>query len=383
MGFFMKQFTALFLFFWFSTNGALADITPEISLREKIGQMLLIGFDGKQVNAQSKIIKTIEKNNIGGVILFDYNYRTKNFDKNIESPTQVKQLNTDLQYYNDQGNLKHHRPNLPLLISVDYEGGKVNRLGEHYGFPSTLSAAEVGKKRLDEINDLAESMAVTLRDTGFNLDFAPVLDVNVNPNNPIIGKMSRSFSSDPTKVASYAGVYTRHFLNQKVQCVYKHFPGHGSSTQDSHLGFVDVTETWKANELQPYQQLFKSEEACGMLMTAHIVNRQLDDSGLPATLSYKILTDLLRNQLHFKGVIITDDMQMKAISNNYGLDQAVVRAINAGADMLIFGNNLLVEPQNPEQLINLIESKVRTGEISEKRVNEAYHNIVTLKKSLK
>ncbi len=356
---------------------------PYVTLRDKIGQMLLIGFDGKKVDPQSAIVKTIQKNNIGGVILFDYDKRTQTKNKNIESPRQVKLLTHDLQYLASRGNLKHNRAQLPLLISIDYEGGKVERLKTEYGFPSTFSAAEVGKKSVDEAESIAAAMASTLHEAGFNLNFAPVLDVNVNPKNPIIGKKDRSFSSNATTVAEYAGIYTRHFLNQNIQCAYKHFPGHGSSTQDSHLGFVDVSKTWKSYELQPYKMRLNSDASCGMIMTAHIVNRQLDESGLPATLSHKILTKLLRQQLGFNGVIITDDMQMKAISENYDLEEALVLSINAGADMLIFGNNLPADPQDPEKLIDLIESKVISGEIPIERINDAYEHIVTLKKSIK
>ncbi|WP_115704139.1 glycoside hydrolase family 3 protein [Legionella sainthelensi] len=377
----MNSIISLLLFFGISVS-CITCAASEISLRDKIGQMLLIGFEGKEVNSQSPIVKTIEKDNIGGVILFDYNYHTKNFDKNIESPQQVQQLNSNLQYFTQKANLKHHRPQLPLLISVDYEGGKVNRLGEQYGFPPVLSAAEIGKKPLNEAESTAEIMSQTLKNTGFNLNFAPELDVNVNPDNPIIGKKERSFSSDPKQVTRYASIYSQQFLNQKIQCAYKHFPGHGSSTKDSHLGFVDVTDTWQAYELEPFQQLLSSSASCGMIMTAHLVNRKLDPSGLPATLSHKVLTDLLRKQLHFKGVIITDDMQMKAISDNYGLEQALILAINAGADMLIFGNNLPAPSQDPTQVIDIIEAKVNSGEISQERINEAYKHIVVLKKSL-
>ncbi|MGL5742908.1 MAG: glycoside hydrolase family 3 N-terminal domain-containing protein, partial [Legionella sp.] len=195
-------------------------------------------------------------------------------------------------------------------------------------------------------------------------------------------KKERSFSSDPLQVTRYASIFTRHFLNEKIECAYKHFPGHGSSTKDSHLGFVDVTDTWQPYELEPFQNLVHLNASCHVVMTAHIVNRQLDASGLPATLSHKILTDLLRKQLHLKGVIITDDMQMKAISDNYGLDHALVLAINAGADMLIFGNNLSTESQDPVQVIDIIEAKVQSGEISRQRIDEAYKHIVALKKSL-
>ncbi|KTC73970.1 beta-hexosaminidase [Legionella bozemanae] len=377
----MNYFYTLLLALFFSTS-SLAGVASEASLRDKIGQMLLVGFDGKKINEQSAIVKALKENNIGGVILFDYNYRTKTFDKNIESPEQVKKLNHDLRYFAELGNLKHHRLQLPLLISVDYEGGQVNRLGEQYGFPPALSAAEVGKRETKEAESTAASMAQTLKKAEFNLDFAPELDVNVNPDNPVIGKKDRSFSNDPKQVIRYARIYTHHFLNQKIQCAYKHFPGHGSSTKDSHLGFVDVTDTWQSYELNPFEQLLNSSAACGMVMTAHIVNRQLDPSGLPATLSHKILTDLLRHQLRFKGVIITDDMQMKAISDNYGLEQALVLAINAGADMLMFGNNLSVPAQDPVQVIDIIEAKVQSGEISQERINEAYQHIVALKKSL-
>lgn len=373
---------SILLFTLFSTE-LLACIPSKASLRDKIGQMLLIGFDGKKVNKSSPIVKIIEKNNLGGVILFDYDYHKNIFDKNIESPAQVKQLNHDLQYFNSSANLKYHRKQLPLLISVDYEGGKITRISERYGFPLTQSAAEIGKKSLQETTVLAQIMAKTLKESGFNLDFAPVLDVNVNPDNPVIAKKERSFSSDPNRVAQYAHVFSENFLNQKVQCAYKHFPGHGSSSKDSHLGFVDVTNTWQAYELEPYQKLINSTDACGVIMTAHIINRQLDNSGLPATLSHTILTDLLRNQLHYKGLIITDDMQMKAISDNYGLEEALVRAINAGADMMIFGNNLTVKAQEPEEVIDIIEAKVLSGEISLARINDAYRRIIALKQTLK
>ncbi len=376
----MSHLKSVFLFLASITTSIVAMAAP-LSLHDKIGQMLLIGFDGKHINAQSDIVKIIAKDNIGGVILFDYNAQTQVFDKNIESPAQVKQLNHDLQYFAQQANLKYHRPDLPLLISVDYEGGKVTRLSEQYGFPPTLTPGEVGKQGANAAEANAELMAKTLTSSGFNLDFSPLLDVNINPDNPVIARKDRSFASDPNTVIQDAEIYSQHFLNQKIQCVYKHFPGHGSSTADSHLGFVDVTDTWRMSELEPYRHLLGKKFSCGMIMSAHIVNRQLDSSGLPATLSHKILTDLLRHRLHFNGVVITDDMQMKAISDHYGLEQALVLAINAGADMLIFGNTLAAK-QDPAQLIQIIETKVRSGEIKQKRIDEAYQRIVALKKSL-
>jgi beta-N-acetylhexosaminidase len=345
-----------------------------ISLREKIGQMLIMGFEGDEVAPGSPLVKALQEDPIGGVILFDYNYQTKQFDKNIKNPEQVKRLNQQLQSF--------ARGPHPLIISVDYEGGLVNRLKEDYGFPATMSAADVGKLGVLEATQVGEAMALTLKDAGFNLSFSPILDVNVTPDNPIVGALDRSFSSNPQLVAKYATIYADQLLQHGVQGAYKHFPGHGSSNADSHLGFVDVTNTWQSFELEPYQHAFASNNPCGMVMTAHIINRQLDDSGLPATLSHKILTGMLREELNFQGVIITDDMQMKAITDHYGLDDALELAIQAGADMFIFGNQLCEQPQDPKLLIDIIEAKVMSGKISVDKIDAAYKRIVAFKRTI-
>jgi beta-N-acetylhexosaminidase len=344
-----------------------------ISLRDKIGQMLIIGFEEAKINPNTDIKNTIFQDNIGGVILFD---------KNIESPEQVKILNIKLQMLAKNSNQTLGRPNLPLLISTDYEGGKVSRLRESYGFPATDSAESIGQKTQLDAKKASLKMARTLKNTGFNLDFAPVADVNTNPDNPIIAKYERSFSDNPETVAHYAGIYSESFLSQGVQCAYKHFPGHGSANGDSHKGFVDVTETWSPTELTPYQDLLSQPTHCGMIMTAHIVNHELDSTGLPATLSHQMLTGVLRQQLGFDGVIVTDDMQMKAISSHYSLEDALTLTINAGTDMMIFGNQLTDTPETPNALIDIIEAKVNSGEIKKSRIDDAYRHIVSLKQSL-
>ncbi|KTD24057.1 glycoside hydrolase family 3 protein [Legionella maceachernii] len=377
MNYFKLLIVGMALFF---TNQILA--AEELSLREKIGQMLIIGFEGKRIDDNSPIIKAVNDDNIGGVILFDYNYRTQRFDKNIENPEQVRKLNHDLQEANRRANQTHHRLQLPLLISVDYEGGAVNRLKTEYGFPETYPAAQIGKMGVGKAERLADTMGKTLEEAGFNLNFAPDLDVNVNPDNPIIGKQDRSFSADPNEVAGFSSIYSRYFLQHKAQCAFKHFPGHGSSNADSHRDFVDVTNSWQESELEPFKLLLGRSDSCNMVMTAHIVNQRLDESGLPATLSYKILTGLLRQQLQFDGVIVTDDMQMKAISEHYGLEQALTLAINAGADMFIFGNQLSEQPQDSKEVIDIIEAKVKSGEISQSRIDDAYRHIKAFKRSL-
>lgn len=343
--------------------------------------MLIIGFDGKEIDSSSWIVEQIRAHYLGGVILFDYNPKTMNYDKNIASPEQVLKLNTSLQAVAREVAEAKQYPVLPLLISVDYEGGNVNRLKASYGFPETISPAEMGLESAEEIERIASDMALTLKSSGFNLGFAPVVDLNNNHENPIIGQLSRAFSADAQHVAVCAEHFMKGFSRHKIHGAYKHFPGHGSSTTDSHLGFVDVTDTWQADELLPYQRL-SEVPGCQMIMTAHIVNRMLDDSGLPATLSNKILTGILRRELNYDGIIITDDMQMKAISDFYGTEQSLTLAINAGADMFIFGNQLSNIPQEPIEIIDIIERQVNLGIISSVRIEESYQRIKKFKQAL-
>ncbi len=353
-----------------------------VSLRDKIGQMLIIGFKGTTLKPGHGIAKAIAENQLGGVILFNYDQRVQNDGYNIDNQAQIEKLTHDLQAANTASYHAHQAQALPLFIAVDAEGGTVNRLDKLTGTPLIPSAAEVGQKGQAYATQAANLLAKTLQKDGFNLNFAPVLDVNINPDNPIIGQRARSFSADAGQIAGFAARYTEQFRTHHLQCAYKHFPGHGSSSSDSHLGFVDVSNTWKPEELQPYQEVFNKPFPCGMVMTAHVVNRQLDASGKPATLSHVILTDILRTQLHFDGVIVTDDMQMKAISAHYGVKDAMVMAINAGADMLIFGNNLPTTTYEPAELINLIEQEVQLGHISPQRIDSAYKRIVALKQTL-
>ena len=368
--------SVLFIFLWIY---ALALYAVEPSLRDKIGQMLIIGFEGKTFSTSMPVATAIKEDNIGGVILFDYNPKTQTYDKNIENPAQIKKLNKDLQQFTLVMNKAHHRSILPLLISVDYEGGHVNRLHPRYGFPEIPSPQSVGQNSLNSAVEIAQLMADTLQSSGFNLNYAPGVDVNVNPENPIIGMLERSFSPYAEVVNEFGKVYAAQFIKNKIHCAYKHFPGHGSSTSDSHLGFVDITDTWTDQELLPFSQFTTNEPHCDIVMVAHVVNRKLDILGLPATLSKNMITGLLRQNLSFEGVVITDDMQMKAITDYYGLETALTLSINAGTDMLIFGNQL-EQYQDPKQLIDIIEGKVRSGEIDEQRINEAYKRIVKMKR---
>ncbi len=280
-------------------------------LDNKIGQMILVGFRGLDVNDSSSVVRDIKKYHIGSIILFDYDVELKSPVRNIESPKQVKSLVSKLQKYS----------NVPMFVTIDQEGGLVNRLKEKFGFPKTVSAQQLGKTgNFDTTAKYALSIAKTLKSLGINLDFAPCVDLNSNPDNPVIGKKERSFSDNPNLVEKHAEVFLNAFRRNKIYGTLKHFPGHGSSKADSHLGFVDVSDTWKKEELKPYSDLIKKKK-CDFIMTAHIFNKNLDDK-YPATLSKKILTGILRDSLNFNGVIFSDDMQMRAIADHYGLESA-------------------------------------------------------------
>lgn len=344
---------------------------PTDSLDLKIGQLLMVGFRGVSVSDYSPIVQDIRYGRIGGVILFDYDVIQKQSGRNIQSPAQVKALCAALQSYSQT----------PLLIAIDEEGGKVNRLKPKYGFPRAVSAAYLGRlNSLDSTRIYAAQTATLLAELGINLNFAPVCDVNANPQNPVIAKLERSYSSNPDSVGLFATEVVKAHRANNVLTALKHFPGHGSSQNDSHLGFVDVSATWKPFELSPFRALIAQGYA-DMAMMAHIYNSSWDT--LPATLSRPVIQRMLREELGFDGVVCSDDMQMKAIAGRYGLEDALKFALNAGVDMFIFGNNLDYDEQIAEKAIAIIKRLVARGEVATERIDEAYRRVMRLKSRLK
>ena len=342
--------------------------SPDYELKQKIGQMLIIGFRGTEINRTSYISKAMNILNLGGIILFDRDNPSKEFPRNITDYEQTKKLISDLNKYSPS----------PLFISVDAEGGYINRLKEKYGFTNIPSAEQMGKGTVEETKNQANILGQQLKDLGFNMNFAPVVDVNINPENPVIGYLERSFSANPEKVYEHASSFIDGLHQNNIITAIKHFPGHGSSTKDSHLGIVDVTNTYQQEELIPYQKLIENGYS-DMVMTAHIMNTNIDPT-YPATLSPLFIKNILKNQLNFNGVIVSDDMQMGAIVNNYGYDEAIVKAINAGCDMLIISNNgTTYDEKAPYDAVDIILKAVKKGEISEQQINDSYNRIQTLK----
>jgi beta-N-acetylhexosaminidase len=334
------------------------------SLDIKIGQMILIGMPQAKVDA--KVLEEVRTGKVGTLLFFEKNIPTKN------SYNELKKIIWSYQ----------KAAPIPLFIAIDQEGGKVNRLKEKYGFPRSITAAKMGKYALDSVQFYAETTAATLAGLGFNVNFAPVVDLASNPTNPIIAKVERAFSAKPDSVALFAREFMKAHDKFSVVAVLKHFPGHGSSKDDTHLGIADVTTTWNENELAPYRMLIDSGSTSA-IMTAHIVNKKLDDNGLPGTLSKKIITDLLRTQLHFNGVVFSDDMQMHAIAKHYGLEETIKLAVLAGVDILTFSNNIQgSQERTVDKVHQIIRKLVETGVVPASRIDESYRRVLALKKSI-
>ena len=341
------------------------------SLDKKIGQMLMVGFHGTSASAETQICKDIKKYNLGAVILFDFNPVNKKKPKNIATKKQLKKLTAQLQACSSTGK---------LLIAVDQEGGKVQRLKRKYGFYGLFpKASEVIHMDQSQIKSIYTHMSEELHAVGINYDLAPVVDLDINQKNHVIHGLGRSFGKNPQVVASYAATFIDAMHTHGVLTSLKHFPGHGSSEGDTHKGYVDVTKLWNEIELQPYKLLNKKADT---VMVAHVYNRDIDPK-YPATLSTKTVNGLLRKTLGFHGVVITDDLQMGAISKKYSLSETLMLAINAGNDILLIGNQL--DPKKvrtTQQLVDTIHGLIDMGKIDKQRIEESYYRIVTLKEKL-
>ena len=352
-----------------STIYAQTSVTKDsITIDEKIGQLLLFGIsDSKIIEENNKFLKSVKANKLGGILIYE---------KNIAKDSSKSKLKKLIKKFKDNSKI-------PLLVSIDEEGGKVNRLKQKYGFPKTVSAYYLGKTNdLDSTKHYSDIIAHNLYLNGFNINYAPVLDFH-NPSSPPLGKMERCFSDDAEEIIKHSRQVIESHRYFNVKTVLKHFPGHGNSQKDSHLDVTDVSKYWKAEELIPYEKLI-TENKVDAIMTAHIVNDKLDSLLLPATLSQKVMTGLLREQMGFEGVIISDDMHMKAISDHYGFEQAIEMCINAGVDILMFSNNIAKHLEIvPEDVIVKIKKMIAEGKISEERIDLSYQRILKFKETLK
>ncbi|WP_418185435.1 glycoside hydrolase family 3 N-terminal domain-containing protein [Aliarcobacter vitoriensis] len=353
----MRIFILLILF----VMSSFAQGYSKSDIERMIAKMVILGFNGENVSKNSQIYKDIEAG-LGGVILFDKDPNDKNKVKNIRNKEQLKKLNQDLQAISKQ----------KLLISIDQEGGVVQRLKTDMGFVNTLKASEIAQKGEQFAKNSYQAMAKDLKDVGINVDFAPVVDLALNKDNKVIVTRGRSFGESSSEVTKYASIFVDELKKQNVISVLKHFPGHGSSLADSHLGFVDITKTWNKKELEPYKYFINNKKV-DMIMTAHVFNENLDKN-YPATLSYNVNTKLLREQLKYDGVLITDDLQMSAISKHYDLKTTLRLSINSGVNLLLFANQL-AKPVTLKEIVDTVYSEILSENISLEKIIESNKKI--------
>ncbi len=299
-------------------------ILPAQSLDRQIANMFVLGFYGTQADSTG-IVRDICDQGLGGVILFDRHPAHHAHAKNIVSPAQLKRLTHRLS------TACKHQP----LIAIDQEGGVVQRIRFSGRYPS---AASIGRGSVKRAERVYEKMAHELAALGINYNLAPVADLAINPTNRVIVKLERAYGRSSKHVVRFDTAFLQMMHRYRVLTALKHFPGHGSSPGDTHKGFVDVTEQWSEHELKPYRDMIQTG-AVDSIMVAHVFNRHLD-TRYPASLSRNIIHGLLRKKLGYQGVVITDDLQMRAISQHYPLHTVIALAINAGNDLLLFGNQL-------------------------------------------
>lgn len=332
------------------------------SLEQMAGQMIVVGFGGDDVADASvkKLTEEIASSGIGGVMYLKVN---------VKSRAAVEAMNQAFRAAAPDG--------LKPFITLDQEGGAVERLTGAVGFDEIPNAETVAAEYTPaEAEPIYAKVADGVAAWGFNVNFAPVVDLNVNPDNQIIAKFGRAFSAKPGEVADYAeAVVAAHHQAGLITAI-KHFPGHGSSTADSHEGYVDITKTWSEDELSPYEKMF-SDGYADLVMVGHLINRNFSDQ--PASLSPEWIDGELRGKLGFNGVVITDDLEMGAIRQHYDLKETVTRAVRAGVDVLLFSNTAKPRASLPDEVRAILVAEAEADPAFKTRIEESYKRIVALK----
>lgn len=343
---------------------AAEETLQNMTLEEKVAQLFLLRPEALRLNEteeetgvtalNEELRQTLADYPVGGVVLFQ---------QNIETPDQLSQLMAELTTVGE----------IPLFIGVDEEGGIVSRLAnnEAFSLPQYESMTAIGATEDPlEARKMGETIGGYLREYGFNLDFAPDADVNTNPDNPVIGE--RAFGSDPQLVADMVRAAIAGFQSQNIMTCIKHFPGHGDTTADSHEGYVSLEKTWE--ELEKCE-LIPFRAAAGetdMIMVAHITMPQVTEDNLPASLSREMVTEKLRGELGYDGVVITDAMEMGAVADNYTAAESAVLALSAGVDLLLMPSDFLTAYEG-------VLSAVADGTLTEDRINESVLRVLELK----
>ena len=345
-----------------ANNGAAA------SLETMAGQMVLVGFQGKSISQAGvqAVTQDIAGGRIGGVLYLR---------NNISSQNSVREMN--------QGFLA--ASSTPPLITLDQEGGSIERLTGDVGFKEIPSAANIALRFTPrEATQIYQEMASSLKGLGFNTNLGPVVDLNVNPNNPIIARYGRSYGLDSDLVTLYASAFINAHRSAGVLTALKHFPGHGSSRGDSHEGFVDISDTWQEEELLPFGNLIEQNRV-DMVMSAHLFHSGISEdleAQLPASLSKAWIEGILRTRLGFQGVVISDDLGMAAIRSHYSMREAIVLAVEAGTDILLFSNTANYRTSLAREVVDILVSEARLSDAFRARIEQSYNRIMILKNSI-
>ncbi|RKR03974.1 glycoside hydrolase family 3 protein [Maricaulis maris] len=343
-----------------AARASLLDAVAERSLAERVGEMLLLGFIGSHAQTEGADIidAHLSEKRIGGVLFLRHNARTRE---------------------GAEGSAARFRATRPdAWMAIDQEGGLVQRLSRDMGYTWIPRAMQVVEERgLSGARELYAIGGRELKAAGFNMNLAPVADVH-DAENAVIGRHGRAYGTDGETIAAYAGAFIDAFEASGVACAIKHFPGHGRSRGDSHDGFVDISESWSEAELAPFRELINDGKA-HLMMGGHLTNRQLDPSGVPVTFSAPVLEDLLRGQLGFDGVVMTDDLDMGAIRDNYDQREAVISAIEAGNDMIMLSNSAAPDPELPQRIVDWVVAAISDGRLTEARINQSVARLAVLK----
>jgi beta-N-acetylhexosaminidase len=344
------------------TRSGMATTPRSSSLTSDVSEMLMFGFAGNTIEAPSARLLAghIAAGRVGAVVFVK---------ENVGSREDALEL------------VRLFSTGSTPLIAIDHEGGFVQRLRKRQGFTSIPSARSVGARfSVGEARSLYAKAAVELSAIGFNVNLAPVVDLD-DPASPAIGHFERAFHSDPVTVAAYAQAFIDGFGLANIHCVLKHFPGEGHSRSDSHYSLSDISQTWSEEELEPYARMIASGRA-RIIMSGHLHLATIEKDPIPITLSSAAITGMLRGKLGFWGVVMTDDLDMVAVSSLMGRREAVIRAIAAGNDLLMIRNSAKSDPHLPQKISEWVQDAIHEGILSKNRIAESAERVREVKRAL-
>lgn len=339
------------------------------SLEQMAGQMIVVGFEGDKASdaGVAALMGELEAGRLGGVMYLR---------KNVTSLAAVREMNEQFRAAS---------PDLLPFITLDQEGGAVERLTKAVGFTEIPNAATIAARRSPlEAEAIYSKMAADVAAQGFSVNFGPVADLNRNPDNQIIAKFGRAYGTDAATVIDYDAAFIKAHRAAGVATALKHFPGHGSSSGDSHEGFVDITSTWSQEELEPYRVLV-AEGLADMVMVGHLYHADYADADgeTPSSLSGRWINGVLRQDLGFDGVVISDDLEMGAIRDHFTFEDTITEAVRAGVDVLLFSNTANYRVGLPGEVLDILLSEAGADPEFAARIEESYNRIMALKARLK